>query len=92
MVSWSIGRLHRDAELVGLELQQQVHRRRAAVDAQLGDRRAADAAAIASTTSRVWNAIASTTARARWARVGAAGDADDRARGRRDPTTGCRGR
>ena len=42
------------AELVGLELQQQVHRRRAAVDAQLGDASMPDAARIASTTSRVW--------------------------------------
>ena len=44
----------RHAELVGLELEQQVHHRRPAVGPQLGDGGAADAAVMASTTSRVW--------------------------------------
>ena len=73
------GAAHRHAEQVGLELAQQVHHRRAAVDAHLGRRACRSPRVIASTTSAVWNAIASTTARARCARVGAARDADDRA-------------
>ena len=62
---------HGHAEHVGLELAQQVHHRRAAVDAQLGDRDP-DAAVIASTTSRVCQTIDSTTARGQVRAPGAA--------------------
>ena len=69
VVSWLRGRLTVTPQVVGLELQQEVHhggaRRRPG--APVTSRPAAPV--MASTTSRVWYAIASTTARARWAPV-----------------------
>ena len=69
VVSWFAGRRTGTPSRSAWNWQQQVHHRRAAVDAQLGDGACRSRAAIASTTSAVWNAIASTTARARCARV-----------------------
>ena len=54
MVSVTAGRAHGHPQLVGLELEQQVHDRGAAVDPQLGAPGGREAADMASTTSRVW--------------------------------------
>ena len=80
------------AELVGLQLQQQVHHRRPAVDPQRRAPRRPDALG-----HRVDHVAGLVRHRLDHGpgEVGAgraAGDADDRCRGRTDPTTGCRGR
>ncbi len=85
------GAAHRDAEEVGLELAEQVHHRRAAVDAHLRGRSAARAG------DRVDDVGGLERHRlddgAREVRPpGAARDADDRAAARRRPTTANRGR
>ena len=87
VVSCSVGSPHGHAELVGLELQQDVHHRRAAVDAQLAERVAAGPHhrldGVAGLVRHRLDDGPSEVGRRR-----AAGDADDRAAGVRDPTTG----
>ena len=58
---------HRQAGLVGHQLEEEVHGRGPAVDPEHG-RRPVPVAAMASTTSRTWKPMASIRARARWAR------------------------
>ena len=83
--------LHGHAELVGLELQQVVHHRRATVDPQLAQRAATGLHHRVDRITglerhRLDDGPGEVAARR------AAGDADDRARGRRDPTTASRAR
>ena len=71
--------LHRDAEEVRLELEEQVIDRGAAIDAEDAESRVPESAAIASRTSATWNAIDSSVARAISGEARAARQPDERA-------------